>query len=115
MQHDPIVCIEDAINACELILQFTENVSEMEYYHDKKTKAAVERKFEIIGEALNRIKKIDMNILKNINNWKEIIGFRNVISHGYDVIEDEIIWDSIQKNIPVLLAQLQEIVENSGN
>lgn len=58
MRHDPLVCVEDAINACELIQQFTKGMKEKEYYYDIKTKAAVEREFEILGEALNRNKKI---------------------------------------------------------
>ncbi len=63
MQHDPLVCIEDAVTACELIIEFTKNMDEAEFYVDLKTKAAVEREFEIVGEALNRIKKIDADIL----------------------------------------------------
>ena len=73
----------------------------------------MEREFEIIGEALNRIKKINIGMLANVDNWKEIIGFRNVIAHGYDVIEDEIVWDSIKRNIPALLKQLNKIIEKS--
>ena len=72
MVHDPLVCVEDAINACELILEFTHSMKEVDYYVDARTKAAVERKFEIIGEALNRIKKIDHEILAEIDNWREI-------------------------------------------
>ena len=111
MQHDPLVFVEDAIEACKLIVQFTDGMAEHTFYTDLKTKAAVERKLEIIGEALNRIKKTDINILSNINDWKEIIGFRNVIAHGYDVVDDEIIWDSIKNNIPILLKQLNNILK----
>ena len=107
MAHDPLVCVDDAINACELILEFTHNMKDVDYYVDAKTKAAVEREFEIIGEALNRIKKIDSNILAEIDNWREIIGFRNVIAHGYDIVEDELVWDSIRTDIPLLLDQLK--------
>ena len=41
------------------------------------------------------------------------IGFRNVIAHGFDVVEDEIVWDSVKRDIPVLLKQLKKIAENS--
>jgi len=112
MPHDPFVCIEDAVTACELIIEFTETMDGAEFYIDLKTKAAVERQFEILGEALNRIKKIDLDILTNVDNWREIIGFRNVIAHGYDVVEDEIVWDSVQRDIPTLLKQLKKIAEN---
>jgi len=111
MKHDPLVCIEDAVTACELILEFTKGMEENEYCADLKTKAAVEREFEILGEALNRVKKIDIAILEDVDSWKEIIGFRNVIAHGYDVVEDEIVWDSIKRNIPLLLTQLKKIFE----
>ncbi|WP_417910026.1 DUF86 domain-containing protein [Candidatus Electronema sp. PJ] len=63
-----------------------------------------------MGEALNRIKNIDAELLAKIDNWREIIGFRNVIAHGYDVVENEIVWDSIQKDIPVLLKQLTQLL-----
>ena len=95
MGHDPLVCVDDAIKACELISLFIQGMSEEDFYIDPKTKAAVEREIEIIGEALNRIKTIDLDMLVTIDNWREIIGFRNVIAHGYDVVEDEIVWDSI--------------------
>ena len=110
MKHDPLVCVEDAVKACEFILQFTQGMEEKEYCTDFKTKAAVEREFEILGEALNRIKNIDIDMLDHIDNWREIIGFRNVIAHGYDVVEDEIVWDSIKNNIPGLLTQLNQII-----
>ena len=113
MPHDPLVCIEDAVTACELILEFTKSMVEADFYLDLKTKAAVEREFEIVGEALNRIKKIDVDILAEVDNWREFIGFRNVIAHGYDVVEDEIVWDSVNRDIPILLKQLKKIVENS--
>ncbi|XOF34850.1 MAG: DUF86 domain-containing protein [Candidatus Electrothrix sp. YB6] len=103
MPHDPLVCIEDAVTACELIVQFTLDMGEVEYAADLKTQSAVERQFEIIGEALNRIKRIDPGLLDRIDNWREIIGFRNVIAHGYDVIANEIVWNSVKEDIPVQL------------
>jgi len=112
MPHDPAVCLEDAANACRLILQFTINMTEDEYAADIKTQSAVERQFEIIGEALNRIKNINAELLAKVDNWREIIGFRNVIAHGYDVVENEIVWDSITKDIPPLLNQLVRLLNN---
>ncbi len=99
MQHDPFVCVEDAIKACEFISQFIQGMKEGDFCNDAKTKAAVERQFEIIGEALNRIKSIDISLLTKIDNWRAIIGFRNVIAHGYDVVEDEIVWESIINDV----------------
>jgi uncharacterized protein with HEPN domain len=112
MQHDPLVCVEDAVMACEFILQFVQDMTAEDFYADSKTKAAVERKIEVIGEALNRIKVIDYNKLAKIDNWREIIGFRNVIAHGYDVVEDSIVWESIVNDIPLLLNQLKSMQDD---
>jgi len=112
MKHDPLICVEDAIRACEQISQFVHGMTEADFYADDKTKAAVERKIEIIGEAFNRLKNIDDSKLSTIDNWREIIGFRNVIAHGYDVVEDNIIWESIKNDVPLLLNQLKEIQNN---
>ena len=64
MQHDPLVCVEDAVMACEFILQFIQDMTEEDFYADSKTKAAVERKIEVVGEALNRIKAIDQGRIR---------------------------------------------------
>ena len=71
-------------------------------------KSAVERQFEILGEALNRIKKLEPDFLTDISEWQRIIAFRNIIAHAYDVIDDEIVFIVIQKQIPILLKDLCE-------
>ncbi|MCI5130178.1 MAG: DUF86 domain-containing protein [Candidatus Electrothrix sp. EH2] len=58
------------------------------------------------------MKHIDADLLVSIDNWREIIGFRNVIAHGYDVIENELIWYSITKDIPLLFRQLTRLLSN---
>jgi uncharacterized protein with HEPN domain len=72
----------------------------------------VERKFEIIGEALNRIKRLDKGLLVAIPQHERIIGFRNVISHGYDVIAPELVWDAIQNHLPVLRGMVEELLKS---
>ncbi len=72
--------------------------------------AAVERKFEIIGEALNRISGSDAAILQRISDYQRIIGFRNVISHGYDVVDLEIVWDAVRNYLPVLIREVEELL-----
>ncbi len=109
MRHDPLVCIEDALRACRMILDFTAGMDETLYGEDLKTKAAVERAFEILGEALNRVSRIDVSLLDTIDDWQSIIGFRNVIAHGYDSIDDEIVWDAIQRHIPGLIVSLEKL------
>ena len=71
-----------------------------EYVSDIKTKRAIERNLEIIGEAVNRILKKDTNF--KFDNAEKIIGTRNRIIHGYDKISDDLIWSIVINHLPKL-------------
>jgi len=70
---------------------------------------AVEREFEIIGEAMNRIDKIDSEII--ISSKKQIISMRNRVIHGYDKIDDEIIWGTIVRHLPILKKEITNLLK----
>lgn len=78
------------------------------YSNDLKTKKAIERNLEIIGEAMNRILKLDSNF--PIENAKNIIGTRNRIIHSYDNISDEVIWTIVIRELPLLKKQIKELL-----
>jgi uncharacterized protein with HEPN domain len=78
------------------------------YEADKMMRRAVEREFEIIGEAISRIDKMDPNI--TISGKKQIIGMRNRVIHGYDKIDNEIVWGIIVKHLPVLKTEIRELL-----
>ncbi len=78
------------------------------YQKDLKTKKAVERNIEIIGEAINRILKYKNSVIE-INNAQKIIGTRNRIAHEYDSISDEVIWTIIIKELPELKIEISEL------
>lgn len=79
------------------------------YIKDIKTKRAVERNIEIIGEAVNRILKKDTDF--NIENAQKIIGTRNRIAHGYDNISDDLIWSIVINHLPKLKIEVQNLIE----
>ena len=81
-----------------------------EYQQDIRTKRAVERNIEIIGEAINRILKYDKNIV--ISNARKIVDARNRVIHGYDSISDETIWGIIVRHLPILKLEVQKMLEN---
>ena len=78
------------------------------YISDKMLRRAVEREFEIIGEAMNRIEKIDSTI--NISSKKQIINMRNRVIHGYDKIDNEIIWGTIVRHLPNLKQEIEDLL-----
>ena len=80
-----------------------------DYLLDLKTKRAVERNIEIIGEAVNRIFKKDK--LFKLDNALKIIGTRNRIIHGYDKISDDLIWSIVINNLPKLREEVQNLLK----
>ena len=72
--------------------------------------AAVERKFEIIGEALRLAEDADETVTEMIPDLRKIVGMRNRIIHGYDAVDAETIWNVIEVHLPTLARQLEEVV-----
>lgn len=80
-----------------------------EYIADIKTKRAIERNLEIIGEAVNRILKKDSNL--QLDNAKKIIATRNRIIHGYDKISDDLIWSIVINHLPKLREEVSKLLD----
>lgn len=78
------------------------------YVADKMLRRAVEREFEIIGEAMSRIEKLDSTL--NISGKRQIISMRNRVIHGYDKIDNEIIWGTIVRHLPTFKTEIQELL-----
>jgi uncharacterized protein with HEPN domain len=79
-----------------------------EYKKNKLLRRGIERELEIIGEATNRIMKIDETI--DISNSRRIVDLRNWVIHGYDRIDDVIIWGIISRDLPNLLDQVELLI-----
>jgi len=78
------------------------------YKNDLKTKRAIERNVEIIGEAMNRI--LNQNASFQLSNSRKIVDTRNRIIHGYDTVSDEIIWGIVIKHLPVLKSEIEKLL-----
>ena len=104
--------LEDALKHGREILNFVSGMSLEQYSEDEKTRLAVERLFEIIGEALNRSYKLDPELVNSIPNYRQIISFRNILAHCYDTVEDRIVWGIIEESLPQLLSDLESLLES---
>ena len=99
--------ILSSINEIESYFVDTPKLFEF-YQNDLKTKRAVERNIEIIGEAMSRILKEDNHI--EISNSRKIVDVRNRIIHGYDSVSDDVIWGIVIKNLPVLQKEVEVLL-----
>lgn len=113
MQLEIKKCLEDIRQAAELILQFTANKTIEEYETNALLRSAVERQFEIVGEAINRISKVDPSINAKIPNTPRIVAFRNILIHAYDIVDNHVVWDLIQFNLQPLLDQANVLLGNT--
>jgi uncharacterized protein with HEPN domain len=100
----------DILQAAEEIETFVHGMDFGAYQNSPVTQRAVERDFEIIREALSRIKKIDQDFLKSISKYHRIIGFRNILIHGYDIIDERIVWKAVENHLPILHKEIQEML-----
>jgi len=110
LERDPKAFLWHARDAAELIAQFTAGKSAADLGHDAILRSAVERQFEIIGEALSQFAKLDPATAAKITDLRDIIAFRNILIHGYAVIDNERVWRIVQEDLPRLRTELSEML-----
>ncbi len=113
MPHDPRKLLQDILDRAEAIARDIQSVDFAHYQGNQLLRFATERQFEIIGEAVSRLLKTNAALAARISDYRRIIDFRNAITHGYDTIDDQLVWDAVTNKLPklkreveVLLAQL---------
>jgi uncharacterized protein with HEPN domain len=79
------------------------------YQNDVRTRRAVERNIEIIGEAMNRILQKEDSI--ELSNSRKIVDTRNRIIHGYDSVSDDIIWTIVISHFPTLKSEVEKLLD----
>ena len=102
--------LTDILQAAEEIQDFVCGMDFEAYQNTPVTKRAVERDFEIIGEALNRIRNSDSELLEEISEHHRIIGVRNILIHGYDIVDEAIVWQAVTKHLPTLIEEVKEVL-----
>ena len=110
MQPEIKTFLFDILKAIEEIESFFKgSIKEFSFFtNDLRTKRAVERELEIIGEAANRIYKLDPDT--SLPNIRQIIDTRNRIIHGYDSVSDEILWSIVTEYLPALKSSVEELL-----
>lgn len=111
-KRDTILLLDDMLQSAHKIRRYTQGFDFNSFMSDDKTKDAVVRNFEIIGEAANRIDP-DFQELNPEIDWKRIRGFRNRIVHEYFGIDYEIVWEIIEEYIDELTDWLVTVIESN--
>lgn len=109
MQLESKKLLYDISQAVEKITRFLNDKKWADYSSDELLKSAVERQFEIIGEALNKLSKIDNFTVNKIDDYQQIISFRNILIHGYADIDDRLVWSIVETKLPKLVEQLESL------
>ena len=106
--------LEDIRDAADFVKSVTYGVALEQFKQDRLLRQAVERNFEIIGEAIRRLEKDDPGTASGIADCRRIIAFRNVLIHGYDVIDPAIVWSAIADDLEPLLNDVQVLLKSLG-
>jgi uncharacterized protein with HEPN domain len=110
MRPDPRKYLWDALRAAERLSRFAHGKSFADYQADELLKSAVERQFEIIGEALNQLSKLSPELAEQIPELPRIVAFRNILIHGYAMVDDALVWQVLIDKRPVLDQALRKLL-----
>jgi uncharacterized protein with HEPN domain len=102
MLRDARALLWDVADAAAAVATFVEGRRLSDYLADRMLRSAVERECTIVGEALNQLRKVDPALADRIPELARIVGFRNLLAHGYAEIDHESVWRTVTENLPVL-------------
>lgn len=103
----------DIRQACDLLRQFTQGKTLDDYKSDPLLRSAVERQFEIVGEALRQMLDRVPELTHEISDNARIIAFRNRLIHGYAAVADEVVWGVLETNLPKLRAEVDALLDKA--
>jgi len=111
-QRDVRKYLFDMKTAGELIERFTMDKTLEDYVANPMLRAAVERQFEIIGEALSQASQADPSFKERITDAARIIAFRNRLIHGYSGVSDEVVWGVVTASLPRLMSEISDLLDD---
>jgi uncharacterized protein with HEPN domain len=114
MLRDARAYLWDVQHAADAILRFVAGLDVQTYAATEVVHSAVERKFEIIGEALSQLSKLDPALANRIPGVAAIVAFRNVLIHGYAAVEHDRVWRIADASLPGLRATVADLLDELG-
>ena len=114
MQRDPRAFLWDVRESAVAIQNFVAGMDASAYAANEMAQAAVERKFEIIGEALSQLAKLDPVLAARISDLPQIVAFRNQLIHGYATVKHGTVWNVIHNTLPSLIDCVRSLLQELG-
>ena len=111
MELEPRKYLYDMDQAARLLRDFAEDKTFQDYTEDAMLRSAIERQFEILGEALAQLSRSDPVLAERISERRRIIAFRNILIHGYASVDDRIVWGVLRQDVPQLSREIKELLE----
>lgn len=108
--RDPSAYLCDILEAAAAIQEATGSIDEATYTSTRLIRSAVEREFTIIGEALRVIAQRDPELFAAIPEGRQIIDFRNLLTHEYLKVSDRVVWGAIQTDLPELVSHCTQLL-----
>jgi len=102
--------LTDILDCCLFIQESCSKRTFDDYQKDRIFRRAMEREFEIVGEALKRIRDDDESLFDSIAHANSIVGFRNRLAHGYDSIDDAVVWGIVSGHLPLLISEVEAVL-----
>ena len=115
MRREPKAYLWDVREAADALLEFTRGLQLEDYLADRLLRSAVERQFEIIGEALNQLSKVAPEIAQKIPDLSQIVAFRNLLIHGYAAVDHSTVWETLQSQVPALRNRVDEVLGGTAD
>ena len=111
MRPEALKYLYDMQQACRLLAAFVAGKTFDDYANDALLRSGVERQLIIVGEALNRLTKIEPALASGITDARQIVAFRNILVHGYDIVRNDVVWGILETGLAALIRDVNTLFE----
>jgi uncharacterized protein with HEPN domain len=115
MARDPRAWLTDIVAACDLLIEFSRDKTFTDYAGDPLLRSAVERQFEIVGEALRVALQNRPELAASITDARAIVAFRNQLTHAYSAVDHATVWGLLERRVPQLRAEVTRLLDELSN
>jgi uncharacterized protein with HEPN domain len=107
--------LESILEAIQFISEDTAGLTFDTFVHDRRMRQLVEHKLVVIGEAANRLRRRHPTVAARIADMHQIVGLRNTVIHGYDLVDYNRVWNIVQENLPILQQEVRQLLRKESS